>query len=142
MVLPIMPWCRIDREYQVGDVTITPYRGRIEDVDEDVQRCLARVFGTYRDIEGRPVDHAAVVRYADTPFGADLASEEIERAYEWVQLASFVGLAGRKFFTPEAPCNSDVFLLYMQRFKDDDFVTIRPRRREGQTWSAWRWTRS
>lgn len=30
MMLPIMPWCRIDREYQVGDVTITPYRGQTD----------------------------------------------------------------------------------------------------------------
>ncbi len=137
MMLPIMPWCRIDREYQVGDVTITPYRGRIDGVDEDMQRHLARVLGTYRKIEGRPVDHAAVVRYADKPFGADLTPEEIESAYEWVQLACFVGLAGREFFTPEAPCNSDVFLLYMQRLTDPDFVAIRTRRREGNTWSAW-----
>ncbi len=137
MMLPIMPWCRIDRAYQVGDVTITPYRGRMDGVDDVVQRQLARVLGTYRTIQGRPVDHAAVVRYADRPFGADLAPDEIESAYEWVQLACFAGLAGREFFTPEAPCNSDVFLLYMQRLEDADFVAIRTRRREGNTWSAW-----
>lgn len=137
MMLPIMPWCRIDRAYQVGDVTITPYRGRLDGVDDVVQRHLARVLGTYRTIEGRPVDHAAVVRYADRAFGTDLTPEEIDSAYEWVQLACFAGLAGREFFTPEAPCNSDVFLLYMQRLQDADFVAIRTRRREGHTWSAW-----
>ncbi len=102
-----------------------------------MQRILSRVFGTYRSIEGRPADHAAVVRYADRPFGADLAPEEIESAYEWVQLACFAGLAGREFFTPEAPCNSDVFLLYVQRLENADFIAIRTRRREGHTWSAW-----
>src|SRR5262249_21137093 len=56
---------------------------------------------------------------------------------DYVQLACFASLAGREFFTPEAPCNSDVFLLYMQRLQDSDFVAIRTRRREGTTWSAW-----
>src|SRR3989442_384090 len=137
MMLPIMPWCRIDRVYRVGDVTITPYRGRLDGVDAEVQERLRRVLGTYRDIKGRPVDHAAVVGYAGKPFGADLTPEEIESAYEWVQLACFTGLAGREFFTPEAPCNSDVFLLYMQKLQDADFVAIRTRRREGATWAGW-----
>ncbi len=61
MMLPIMPWCRIDRVYQVGDITIYPYRGRLGGVDDVVEQRLARVLGTYRDIEGRPVDHAAVI---------------------------------------------------------------------------------
>jgi hypothetical protein len=137
MMLPIMPWCRIDQVYQVGDIKIIPYFGRLDAVDDDVQRNLARVLGTYRTIEGRPVDHAAVVRYAEKPFGSDLAPEEIDNAYEWVQVACFVGLAGRQFFMPEAPCNSDVFSLYMQRLQEADFVAIRTRRREGHTWSAW-----
>ena len=137
MMLPIMPWCRIDRVYDIGDITIIPYHGRLEDVDELVQRALGRVLSTYRDIQGRPVDHAAIVRYAGKRFGADLVAEEIESAYEGVQIACFAGLAGREFFTPEAPCNSDVFLLYMQRLDKDDFVAIRTRRREGHTWSAW-----
>jgi hypothetical protein len=30
MMLPFLPWCRIDRAYRVGDVTIDPYRGSLE----------------------------------------------------------------------------------------------------------------
>jgi hypothetical protein len=95
-------------------------------VNDTVQEALARVLHTYRDIEGRPVAHAAVVRYANTPFGNDLPPDKIESAYEWVQLACFVALAGRDFFTPETPCNSDVFLLYMQKLQTQE--------------AAWRWT--
>jgi hypothetical protein len=134
MMFPIMPWCRIDRDYLVGDVTIIPYRGRLDGVDDVVQQHLARVLGTYRTIEGRPVEHAAVVCYADRPFGSDLTPEEIDRTYEWVQLACFASLAGREFLTPEAQCNSDVFILYMQRLKGPEFVTIRTRRRDGYAW--------
>ena len=83
------------------------------------------------------MNHAAVVSYADRPFGAELTPEEVDTVYEWIQLACFAGLAGRELFTPEAPCNSDVFLLYMQRLQDADFIAIRTRRREGHTWSAW-----
>ena len=59
MILPIMPWCRIDGAYEVDDITIIPYRGPIDDVDDSIQDALARVLSPYRDIQGRPVDHAA-----------------------------------------------------------------------------------
>ncbi len=36
MMLPIMPWCRIDQVYQVGDITIIPYWGRLGGVDDSV----------------------------------------------------------------------------------------------------------
>lgn len=138
MMLPFMPWCRIDREYQIGEARIVPYRGRdIDRVDDCVLRRLERVLSTYRTIGGRPVDHAAIVFYGGHPFGTDLGMEELESLYECVQLACFASLAGRVFFTPEAPGNSDVFRLYVQRFQEDGFVTIRTRRREGHTWSAW-----
>ena len=134
MMFAIMPWCRIDRAYPVGDVTITPYRGRLDGVDDAVQRHLDRVLGAYRTIEGRPVEHAAVLQYADRPVGSDMTPDEIDNAYEWVQLACFAGLAAREFFTPEAPCNSDSFVLYMQKLQDPNFVAIRTRRRDGFTW--------
>jgi hypothetical protein len=139
MMLPFLPWCRLDRAYSVGDITITPYRGSVEGADSAVQKQIARVLATYRTIEGRPVDHAAVVRYSDKPFGADVTADEADGIYDWIQLACFAGLAGRQFLTPEAQCNSDVFQLYMQRFKEGDFdvVTLRTRRRDGHTWAAW-----
>ena len=59
MMLPIMPWCRIDRAYEVSDVTIAPYRGRLDSIDDVVQEHLKIVLSSYRTIEGRPVDHAA-----------------------------------------------------------------------------------
>ena len=134
MMLPIMPWCRIDRPYRVGDIIIVPYRGHLDGVDDAVQRHLGRVLATYRTIEGKPIDHAAVVLYADKPFGTDLTAVETESLYDWVQLACFAGLAGRQFLTPEAQCNSDVFVLYMQRLQEEQFVAIRTRRRDGHAW--------
>jgi hypothetical protein len=67
MKFPIMPWCRIDRAYSVGDVTIIPYRGRLDSLEDVLQQHLARVLGTYWAIEGRPVEHAAVVRVCLEP---------------------------------------------------------------------------
>jgi hypothetical protein len=57
-----------------------------------VQEVLARVLNTYRDIRGRPVGHAALVRYADKSFGADLTDDEIDGIYEWVPARLLCGL--------------------------------------------------
>jgi hypothetical protein len=76
MMLPTMPWC-IDRVYQAGDVTITPDPGRLEREDGRAQRLLAHVFASYWDIQGRPVDHAAIFTCARKPFDADMARSGI-----------------------------------------------------------------
>src|SRR6266446_4546431 len=76
------------------------------------------------------------------PRQTEALSSRTSRSRPWKRRSQavrdcFTGLAGREFFTPEAQCNSDVFLLYMQRHEDADFVAIRTRRHEGHTWSAW-----
>lgn len=135
----ILPWCRIDRDCRVGDVAIIPWcrEAPIEGAGDAVRSQLARVLACYSDIEGHPVSQAAIARFGERPLGEDLDPGEIEVVYEAVQLACFAGLASRQFFVPDAPCNSDVFILHMQRQDEPDFVAIRTRRRDGNTWNAW-----
>ena len=136
-MFPILPWCRLERAYRIGNVEIVPYSGHLDGADDATQDLLRRVLGTYRNIVGRPVDRAAVVRYAGTPFGQDLASDILGELYEAVTLACFASLAGRRFFTPEATANSDVFGLFIQRLADPELIALRTRRRDGHTWSLW-----
>ena len=135
MMFPIQPWCRLERACRVENVEIAPYFGHLDGADDATQELFRLVLGTYRNIEGKPVDHAAVVRYAEIPFGQDLTSQVIGELNEAVTLACFASLAARRFFTPEAPVNSDVFGLFIQRLDNPEFIAFRSRRREGHTWS-------
>ena len=58
MILPIMPWCRIDGAYEVGDITIIPYRALLT-MSMTRYSMPWRESSVRRDIQGRPVDHAA-----------------------------------------------------------------------------------
>lgn len=93
---------------------------------------------TYKTIEARPVDRAAIVHHASKSPIDDLNEDEVENIHELVDLARFCGLAKRSYFNSlDSYCNSDCFNLYIQKFSRADFTALTTRRREGQTWSAW-----
>lgn len=135
-----MPWCRIEKAYDVGEVKILPFERHkpLDGLDEAAQCRVNTILATYKTIEDRPVDSVAIVRYAEKSPIDDLSGEECETIHELVALACFCGLAGREYFNSLGSyCNSDCFNLYIQRFDKVDFTAIRTRRREGSTSSLW-----
>ncbi|MGH8479835.1 MAG: hypothetical protein ACREXK_09715 [Gammaproteobacteria bacterium] len=140
-MLAFMPWWRIERVYEVGDIAILPFKRHvpIDGVDDTGQCLVHTILAAYKTIEGRPVDRAALVRYAGKSLLDDLSEEDRAAVHELVTLACFCGLAKREYFNSLGPyCNSDCFALYIQKFDKADFTAITTRRREGRTWSTWR----
>jgi hypothetical protein len=64
-MLAFMPWCGIDKAYEMGCVRILPVEPRtsIQDLDDAGQCRVNMILATYKTIEGRPVDRSALVRY-------------------------------------------------------------------------------
>lgn len=139
-MLLFMPWCRIDNRYQVGDVELLPFNRHqpIEGID-DLARCRVNtIMAAYKTIEGKPIDSASLVCRGGKSPTDDLSEEEVEVAYELVALACFCALAKRDYFNSLGfYCNSDCFVLYVQKFNEADFTSLRTRRREGSTLSGW-----
>ena len=139
-MLLFMPWCRLDRPYDLGCVRIEPFErhGPIGGLD-DAGRCRVNaIMASYKTIERKPVDRAALVRFNGKSPIDELTESEVEDAYELVALAAFCGLAGREYFnTSGSYCNSDCFALYVQRFDRADFTALSTRRREGRSQSMW-----
>ncbi len=141
MVL-FMPWCRIDKAYKIDEIDIYPFERHklIEGLDDDEQRSVNTIMATYKTIEGKPVDRAALVRYADKSLIDNLTEDEREIVQELVVMACFCGLAKRDYFNPGGRySNSDCFTLYIQKFKgtNTDFTAITTRRREGFNQDVW-----
>jgi len=140
LILQFMPWCRIDKTYAVGDVTIIPFRrdGPVEGVNAVTTSQIKTILASYKNLEGQPVREAALVRYTDRPLLADLSDDELEITHEWVELACFCGLAKREYFNQLGPyCNTDCFAFYAQGIGEPGFTTIVSRRREGRTLNTW-----
>jgi hypothetical protein len=138
--IAFMPWCRIDRDYDLVDIRIArfdraqPLDGIAVAVQGDVQKIL----GMYKDIKGTPVEKTALLVLRTKEILDDLTIDERDLVYELVEIIRFGGLANREYFNPISPyCNSDCFACYVQRFTTADFTTISSRRREGSTQSAW-----
>lgn len=134
--LQFMPWCRIDKTYSVGEVTIVPFHSDkpLEGLDELATGQVKTILASYRDLEGRPVREAALVQYQNRPLLEDVNNDELESTWEYVDLACFSGLAKRQYFNSLGPyCNTDCFNLYVQKFQDISHIAITTRRREGQT---------
>jgi len=140
-MLAFMPWCPIDKAYTVGDVTILPFERHtpIEGLDDAEQCRVNTIMAMYKDIKGKPVRKAAIVRYGSKSPIADLTEDDIEIVQELAALACFCGLAKRQYFDSLGPyCNSDCFSLHIQKFDRADFTALTVRRREGRTLSVWR----
>ncbi|MEJ5377239.1 MAG: hypothetical protein WHX93_11720 [bacterium] len=138
-MISFLPWCRIDKAYDVGKIQILPFERHqpIDGLDEAAQCRVNTILATYKTIEARPVDRAALVRYAGKSAIDDLNEDERETIHELVAIAAFCGLARREYFKLGRYCNSDCFSLYIQKFDKADFTAITTRRREGQTLSGW-----
>jgi hypothetical protein len=139
-MLLFMPWCPIDRVYQVGDMTLLPFERKkpIVGLNQEDQTQVNTIMGIYKDIEGEPVNNAALIRCSGKAIIEDLNETEIDEAYDLVALACFCGLANRQYFNSLGPyCNSDSFSLYVQKFKDTEFIALSSRRRDGSNMSAW-----
>jgi hypothetical protein len=139
-MLMLMPWCRIDKPYQVGDIRILRFERHkpLGDLDHTAQCRVNTIMGTYKTLQGHAVETAALVRYAQKCVLSDFTDEEVEVARDLVMLACFSALAGREYFNPlGAYCNSDCFTLYLQKFDEADSIALSTRRREGRTLSGW-----
>jgi len=139
-MVSFMPWCRIEKTYDIGEIQILTFQRHkpIEGIDNAMQCRLNTILATYKTIEGKPVDRATLVRYRGKSLLDDLNDDERETIHELVALACFCGLARREYFNSLGPyCNSECFALYIQKFDRADFTAIATRRREGQTLSGW-----
>jgi hypothetical protein len=136
-LLQFMPWCAIDRTYCTGAIDLIPFdRDKKQDDLDELTFCHVKtIMSSYRNLEGHPVKHTTLIKYGDKPLFADLNEEEIEITRECVDIACFVGLSNRDYFTQVGPyCNADSFVLYGQKFKDNPcFIAVTSRRREGRT---------
>jgi len=139
-MLMFMPWCPIDKCYEVDDIYLLPFTRHklIDGLDKTDQCRINTIIGIYKDLEGKPVRNATIVRYDGHSPIDDLTDDQIEIAKDLTALACFCGLAKRKYFNAPGPyCNSDCFSLYIQKFDKPDFTALTTRRRDGVTWSIW-----
>jgi hypothetical protein len=142
--LHFMPWCRIDKAISVGEIEVFPFHvdSAIEGVDTSATAYVKAILATYRNIEGSPIDHCALIRYADKHVIADLAPAEIEALHDLIEVLCFSSLADRELFNQMGPySNAACFTFYGQRFGGEPgFTAITSRRRDGRTLSG-RWLR-
>ena len=134
-----MPWCRIDKTYTIGEITIAPVRRRDSEsgLAPSILETIHKILNGYKDIEGRPVSNFAILRYRDLDVLGDITEEQFQIMNENLQLACFAGLANRAYFNSLGPyCNADCFMPYGQKFSGSGFTAIVSRRRDGRTWDT------
>lgn len=109
MYIIVLPWCRLDKTYCVGKVTMRPVCPGAA-LPQHLSRVAAKAFEVFRDFDGKPLSEIVLV---DNPWdsGADRESDDA------VEVACFSALANRDFElfadTPQQLCtnycNADIF---------------------------------
>jgi hypothetical protein len=139
-MLFFMPWCQIDKDYDLDCIRILPYRRgeRLVGLDDLQQSRVDAIMGMYKTIEGKPIYSAAVVCLPDKAPIDELSEAEKEQVFEFADLICFSGLARREFFASAGTyCNKDCFALYGQEFTPTNFGALSWRRRQGRCASVW-----
>ena len=136
-LLNLLPWCRLDREYEIGDVVLRPYslKDELPGVnDEATRRHVTQIVSCYRDIEGRPFGHPSVAIWKGRTALDDLTEGGEETLGEMVTIACFASLASRDLASAGRHySNSTRFTLYRHRFERvGDFTSLAYRRRDGR----------
>lgn len=132
--LQLLPWCSIDRDYDLGEIRLlrVTRRARVAGMNVTDNRLVKRFLRSYRSLEGDPVDPCAIVGLGgDSPL-RDLTDAEIADCAETLQLVTFCSLAARQFFR-QPYSNTACFTRYVQKFEDDRGIAIHSRRRDGGT---------
>lgn len=132
--LHFLPWCRIDKQYAIGQISIIPIQRAAAEggLSPSTTETIKKILSGYKDIEGRPVSYFAIVRYEDLDELADITGEQFQIMNDCLQLACFAGLAKRAYFNAMGPyCNTDCFILYGQRYTGSQFTALSSRRRDG-----------
>lgn len=134
-LLQFMPWCTIKKSYKAAGISIIPFdRGKNSiDFDELTKRQIRRILSSYKNLEGHPIERAALIKYENKPILSDLTENEIDTSSEYLDLVCFSGLANREFFHTGNYCNADCFIRYIQKFREDtSFIGIISKRRGGR----------
>ncbi len=139
-MLLYMPWCRIDDSYDVGDIVVLPFEPAQQPTGVNCATWsrICTIMAAHKDINGNPVDRAALVQFKGKALMDDLSSDEIDAAGDLIGVACFAGLASREFFRSLARyCNSDCFTFYLQKADGTGSTAINTRRRDGRSLSVW-----
>jgi hypothetical protein len=138
--LLFMPWCTLDKPYDVGEIEILPFErnAAFAECDEAVLRNLNLILACYKTLQGEPVQQLAIIRVKGRSPIEDVSDDQIAVAYDLLSLVTFASLATRELFNPiGAYCNSDSFSMYVQKFEGADHTALTTRRREGSNIAVW-----
>lgn len=136
-----MPWCPIARDYSTEQLSLVRFDPDTPpaDVASVEWDRICRLLSPYKDINGEPIQKAALIRFGDRRLTAEVTPDELEAVADVVSLVCFAGLANRALLRSSWNyCNSDNFTLYAQRFDTAEDVSITTRRRDGRERSLWR----
>ena len=77
-LLNVLPWCRLDREYTIGEILLRPYSigDELPDLDEAALRQVELIVGTYRDLEGKAFGHPSIAVWRGRSPLHELSDEE------------------------------------------------------------------
>jgi len=121
-MLQFMPWCRLDKKYNLGELEIIPFNRYevFKQYDPLIAYRIRQILTPHRGLHGEPVTDASLVKFHNKDILADLTEEERNIAFELIQLACFTGLSSRDYFDPHGNyCCSDCFKFYIQRFQEE-----------------------
>lgn len=120
VTLHLLPWCRFDREYGAGGVTLVPFERENPPAtfDAGTTQVVSRILDGFIGATGNPVDSCALVGInGKVLMDGYPSSSKFETVFDHVQMACLSSLEGREYCGPSEPySNSECFALFSRHF--------------------------
>lgn len=131
-----LPWLNLAQAIGIGDFVFWRFPAEKDQFDEggrfDAQLC--RIFTSYVDVEGNPIEELTIVSFRSDPF-RDLSQDEVQRITELVRFLAFAVMAENDYYLqPGQYFNSTHFQHFHQRFQlGSTWIAPETRHRHGRT---------
>jgi len=139
-MLTYLPWCPVKKPCVVAGIQLLPFNRDepLAIVDDNTWSQITKILAAYRDINGNPIKHAALVQVAGKGLTDDLTPDDRNAIFDLVAIVCCCSLACRKYFRGQSSySNADCFVAYSQRFDEADWTTLVRRQRDGPTRCTW-----
>jgi hypothetical protein len=120
LTLHFLPWCRLEREYSAGPVTLTPFERKNPPAtfDAEATHVVSTVLDSFIGVTGNLVDRCTLVGLnGQALIEGYTPPPAFETIFDYVQMACFSSLERREYCGPPEPySNSECFALITRHF--------------------------
>lgn len=128
----LLPWLTLEEPFQFDTYSFARLSSMVPNLTPELQQKLRNIAGSFRQIDGNPVDPVIVWNQSEGTI-PNFTTSDSEHLHEAILLLIVAAIGSENYFTYRNPINSSHFEIVHQRFTEGEFTALSLRRRDGSS---------